>query len=74
MTLGADHGSTKTDPCCLGIPVPKDTAPKLKWTEAAKKVEGGLPWYAAVLQGAERFMSSWHEKDKERWPCFCLRC
>ncbi|CAN0173736.1 unnamed protein product, partial [Ectocarpus sp. 12 AP-2014] len=22
----------KTDPCCLGIPVPKDTAPKLKWT------------------------------------------
>ncbi|CAB1107288.1 unnamed protein product [Ectocarpus sp. CCAP 1310/34] len=59
--FGADHGSTKTDPCCLGIPVPKDTAPKLKWTEAAK-VEGGVPWHAAVLQGAERFMTSWHEK------------
>lgn len=62
--FGADHGSTKTDPCCLGIPVPKDTAPKLKWTEAAK-VEGGVPWHAAVLQGPERFMTSWHEKEEE---------
>ncbi|CAB1110949.1 unnamed protein product [Ectocarpus sp. CCAP 1310/34] len=60
----ADHGSMKTDPCCLGIPVPKDTAPKLKWTEVAK-VEGGVTWHAAVLQGAERFMTSWHEKEGE---------
>ncbi|CAB1119777.1 unnamed protein product [Ectocarpus sp. CCAP 1310/34] len=62
--FGANHGSTKTDPCCLGIQVPKDTAPKKKWTEAAK-MEGGVPWHAAVLQGAERFMTSWHEKEEE---------
>ncbi|CAB1104076.1 unnamed protein product [Ectocarpus sp. CCAP 1310/34] len=62
--FGADHGSTKTDPCCLGIPVPKDTGPKLKWTEAAK-VEEGVPWHAAVLMGADRFMTSWHEKEEE---------
>ena len=61
--FGADHGSSKTDPCCVGIPVPKDTAPTLKRTEAAK-VEGGVPWHAAVLQGAERFMTSWHAKEE----------
>ncbi|CAM9745870.1 unnamed protein product [Ectocarpus sp. 12 AP-2014] len=49
---------------CIEIPVPKGTAPKLKWTEAAK-VEGGVPWHATVLQGAERFMTSWHKKEEE---------
>ena len=33
------------------------------WTEAAK-VTGGVPWHAGVLQGAERFMASWHKAEE----------
>ena len=40
--------------CVFGIP-------KLVSTEAAK-VKGGVPWHAGVLQGAERFMTSWDEE------------
>ena len=28
-------------------------------------MEGGLPWHAGVLQGAERFMTSWHKSEGE---------
>ena len=28
-------------------------------------MEGGLPWHAGVLQGAERFMTSWHKSEEE---------
>ena len=38
--------------------------PKLAWSEAAK-VEGGVPWHAGVLKGAERFMTSWHKGEEE---------
>ena len=55
--FGATHGSTDDAPCVFGIP-------KLVWSEAAK-VEGGLPWHAGVLQGAERFMTSWHKGKEE---------
>ena len=46
--FGATHGSTADEPCVFGVP-------KLVWTEAAK-VKG-------VLQGAERFMASWHKAE-----------
>ena len=29
------------------------------------KVEGGVPWHAGVLQGAERFRTSWHKGEEE---------
>ena len=55
--FGATHGSTDDAPCVFGIP-------KLVWSEAAK-VEGGVPWHAGVLQGAERFLTSWHKSEEE---------
>ena len=54
--FGATHGSTADEPCVFGVP-------KLVWTEAAK-VKGGVPWHAGVLQGAERFMASWHKAEE----------
>ncbi|CAB1121287.1 unnamed protein product [Ectocarpus sp. CCAP 1310/34] len=53
----ARHGSTPDKRSFLGIPKPD-------WDEAAK-VEGGVPWHAGVLQGAERFMASWHKGKEE---------
>eukprot|EP00903_Cladosiphon_okamuranus_P019178 g17640.t1 len=54
--FGATHGSTDDAPCVFGVP-------KSVWSEAAK-VEGGVPWHAGVLQGAERFMTSWHKGEE----------
>ena len=28
-------------------------------------MKGGIPWQAGVLQGAERFMTSWHKDEEE---------
>ena len=56
--FGATHGSTDDAPCVFGIP-------KLAWSEAAKKVDGGVPLHAGVLQGAEKFMASWHKGEEE---------
>ncbi|CAB1109362.1 unnamed protein product [Ectocarpus sp. CCAP 1310/34] len=53
----ARYGSTTDKPSVFGVP-------KLVWSEAAK-VEGGVPWHAGVLQGAERFMASWHKGKEE---------
>ncbi|CAB1105237.1 unnamed protein product [Ectocarpus sp. CCAP 1310/34] len=53
----ARHGSTPDKRSFFGIPKPD-------WDEAAK-VEGGVPWHAGVLQGAERFMASWHKGKEE---------
>ena len=50
-------GSTADRPCVFGVP-------KLVVTAAAK-VKGGKPWQAGVLQGAERFMTSWHKSEEE---------
>ena len=55
--FGATHGSTDDAPRVFGVP-------KLVWSEAAK-VEGGVPWHAGVLQGADRFMTSWHKGEEE---------
>ena len=33
------------------------------WTAAAKEGEG-IPWHQGVLRGAEKFMTSWHEKQE----------
>lgn len=53
----AAHGATDDEPCVFGVP-------KSCWREAAK-VEGGGPWHSGVLQGAERFMTSWHKDEEE---------
>ena len=53
----ARHGSTPDKQSFFGIP-------KSKWDEAAK-VERGVPWHAGVLQGAERFLASWHKGQEE---------
>ena len=55
--FGATHDSTDDTSCVFGVP-------KLVWSEAAK-VEGGVPWQAGVLKGAERFMTSWHKGEEE---------
>ena len=55
--FGATHGSTADQPCVFGVP-------KLVWTEAAK-VKGGVPRHVGVLQGAERFVTSWHKDEEE---------
>ena len=28
-------------------------------------MKGGVPWHAGVLQGAERFTTSWHKDEEE---------
>ena len=35
------------------------------WTLAAK-MDDGAPWHKGVLQGTERFMTSWHKEEEER--------
>ena len=34
------------------------------WTLAAK-MDDGAPWHKGVLQGAEKFMASWHKEEEE---------
>ena len=34
------------------------------WT-LAKKMDDGAPWHKGVLQGAEKFMTSWHKEEEE---------
>ena len=34
------------------------------WTFAAK-MDDGAPWHKGVLQGAEKFMASWHKEEEE---------
>ena len=34
------------------------------WTLAAK-MDDGASWHKGVLQGAEKFMASWHKKEEE---------
>ena len=34
------------------------------WTLAAK-MDDGAPWHKGVLQGAEKFMASWHKQEEE---------
>eukprot|EP00903_Cladosiphon_okamuranus_P015101 g13968.t1 len=52
----ATRESKEGDPRTFGIP-------RAIWTEAAK-MQGGLPWHAGVLQGAERFMAKWHKEEE----------
>ena len=32
---------------------------------AAAKMDDGAPWHKGVLQGAEKFMASWHKEEEE---------
>ena len=34
------------------------------WTLAAK-MDDGAPWHKGVLQGAEKFLTSWHKEEEE---------
>ena len=55
--FGALQGSTPTDRRTFGVD-------KLVCTDAARKEEG-VPWCRGVLLGAERFMASWYNSQKE---------
>ena len=37
---------------------------KAVWTLAAK-MDDGAPWHKGVLQGAEKFITSWHKEEEE---------
>ena len=43
------------------VPIGVDRA---VWTLAAK-MDDGAPWHKGVLQGAEKFMASWHKEEEE---------
>ncbi|CAB1119488.1 unnamed protein product [Ectocarpus sp. CCAP 1310/34] len=53
----AEHGSTDSEPCFFEVP-------ETTWMEVAK-VDRGVPWHTRVLQGAKRFMASWHKKEEK---------
>ena len=57
QAFGATDGSTDDNPRTFGVE-------SALWPVAAKK-EGGIPWHTGVLQGAERFMTSWHNSEEE---------
>ena len=57
QAFGATEGSTDDKRLTFGVE-------SALWPSAAKK-EGGIPWHAGVLQGAERFMTSWHSTEEE---------
>ena len=56
QAFGATDGSTDDKRLMFGVE-------SALWPFAAKK-EGGIPWHAGVLQGAERFMTSWHSTEE----------
>ena len=52
QAFGATDGSTVDNRITFGVD--RDV-----WTLAAK-MDDGAPWHKRVLQGAEKFMTSWH--------------
>ena len=55
--FGATDGSTVDNRLTFGVD-------RAVWTLAAK-MEDGAPWHKGVLQGAEKFMTSWHKEEEE---------
>ena len=57
QAFGATDGSTVDNRLTFGVD-------RAVWTLAAK-MDDGAPWYKGVLQGAEKFMTSWHKEEEE---------
>ena len=57
QAFGATDGSTADNRLTFGVD-------RVAWTLAAK-MDDGVPWYKGVLQGAEKFMTSWHKEEEE---------
>ena len=57
QAFGAIDGSTVDNRLTFGVD-------RAVWTLAAK-MDDGAPWHKGVLQGAEKFMTSWHKEEEE---------
>jgi hypothetical protein len=57
QAFGATDGSTVDNRLTFGVD-------RAVWTLAAK-MDDGAPWHRGVLQGAEKFMASWHKEEEE---------
>ena len=57
QAFGAPDGSTVDNRLTFGVD-------RVVWTLAAK-MDDGAPWHKGVLQGAEKFMTSWHKEEEE---------
>ena len=57
QAFGATYGSTVDNRLTFGVD-------RAVWTLAAK-MDDGAPWHKGVLQGAEKFMASWHKEEEE---------
>ena len=57
QAFGATDGSTVDNRLTFGVD-------RAVWTLAAK-MDDGAPWHKGVLQGAEKFMASWHKEEEE---------
>ena len=53
----ATDGSTVDNRLTFGVD-------RAVWT-LATKMDDGAPWHKGVLQGAEKFMTSWHKEEEE---------
>ena len=57
QAFGATDGSTVDNRLTFGVD-------RAVWTLAAK-MDDGAPWQKGMLQGAEKFMTSWHKEEEE---------
>ena len=57
QAFGATDGSTVDNRLTFGVD-------RAVWTLAAK-MDDGAPWHKGVLQGAEKFMTSWRKEEEE---------
>ena len=57
QTFGTTDGSTVDNRLTFEIV-------RAVWTLAAK-MDDGAPWHKGVLQGAEKFITSWHKEEEE---------
>ena len=57
QAFGARDGSTVDSRLTFGVD-------RAVWTLAAK-MDDGAPWHKGVLQGAEKFTTSWHKEEEE---------
>ena len=57
QAFGTTDGSTVDNRLTFGVD-------RAVWTLSAK-MDDGAPWHKGVLQGAEKFMTSWHKEEEE---------
>ena len=63
QAFGATDGSTVDNRLTFGV----DRAVRT----LAAKMDDGTPWHKGVLQGAEKFMTSWHKGRRGGQPTTC---